>query len=103
MKLKKKLMQLFKEQKVELVMHGHIHENINYQRKGIQFLNSGGCFNNTKKGKLSFRVIEINKKGISTKIISLPAPRRDRKYVQQSTTDLGSGLRIEASRTNYSF
>jgi 3',5'-cyclic AMP phosphodiesterase CpdA len=105
MKLKKKkeLMQLFKEQKVELVMHGHIHENINYQGKGIQFLNSGGCFNNIKKGELSFRVIEINKKGISTKIISLPAPKREKKYVQQSTTDLGSGLRLEATKTNYSF
>jgi hypothetical protein len=84
-------------------MHGHIHENINYQRKGIQFLNSGGCFNNTKKGKLSFRVIEIKKKGISTEIISLPAPKREKKYVQPSTTDLVSGLRSEATKTNYSF
>jgi len=98
MKLKKKkeLLQLFKTQNVELVLHGHIHENNCYQRKGIQFLNSGGCFNNMKKGELFFRLIEINKKGIDTKLVTLPFPVKKRKYVRQYENDFTMDLRVEA-------
>jgi len=95
MKLKKKkeLLQLFKTQNVELVLHGHIHENNYYQRKGIQFLNSGGCFNNIKKEELFFRIIEINKKGIETKLVTLPFSGKNRKYVHKYTNDFIMDIR----------
>ena len=39
---KKRLFQSFKINKIDLVMHGHLHESIEYFRKGIRFLNAGG-------------------------------------------------------------
>ena len=52
---KKKLFQLFKMNKVDLVMHGHLHESIEYIRKGIRFLNAGGSITgNEEELKINF-------------------------------------------------
>jgi 3',5'-cyclic AMP phosphodiesterase CpdA len=39
---KKRLLQLFAAAGVDLVLHGHVHRNHEYVRKGIRFLNAGG-------------------------------------------------------------
>ena len=41
LKKKKRLFQLFRMYKVDLVLHGHIHENNEYIRKGVRFINAG--------------------------------------------------------------
>ncbi|MEW6506442.1 MAG: metallophosphoesterase [Bacteroidota bacterium] len=38
---KKRLIKLFRENNVELVLHGHSHEIIKYNRHGINFINAG--------------------------------------------------------------
>jgi predicted phosphodiesterase len=53
-----------------LVLHGHIHENTEYRKKGISFVNAGGSFNK-KKEELSFNMIEIAGEEINTKQIKI--------------------------------
>lgn len=56
---KKKLFNLFKENNVELVLHGHSHEMREYQRKGIKFLNAGGSVDNSNSDKSSIILIDV--------------------------------------------
>lgn len=39
---KKKILKLFKKHFVELLLHGHVHSNGEYESHGIRFLNGGG-------------------------------------------------------------
>jgi len=39
---KKKLLNLFARSGVDLVLHGHVHENLEYYRSGVRCLNGGG-------------------------------------------------------------
>lgn len=41
LKKKKRLLSLFQKHNVDIVLHGHIHYNEFYERKGIAFLNAG--------------------------------------------------------------
>lgn len=41
LKKKKRLLSLFNKHHIDLVLHGHIHYNEYYERKGIAFLNAG--------------------------------------------------------------
>lgn len=41
LKKKKRLLSLFNKHNVDIVLHGHIHYNEFYERKGISFLNAG--------------------------------------------------------------
>lgn len=41
LKKKKRLLSLFAKQNIDLVLHGHIHYNEFYERRGISFLNAG--------------------------------------------------------------
>ena len=48
---KKKLMKSFAEAGVDLVLHGHVHENKEYLRRGVRFVNGGGSvLEHTGKG-----------------------------------------------------
>lgn len=58
LKKKKRLLSLFQKHNVDLVVHGHIHYNEYYERKGISFLN-GGASTVGYTGK-SLRVNMIN-------------------------------------------
>lgn len=60
LRTKKKTMKLLKECGINLVLHGHSHEVIQYSRKGINFLNAGGSIENEKNNS-SFFVIEFTK------------------------------------------
>ena len=46
---KKKLIKLFLESNVKLVLHGHSHEMKEYFRDGIRFVNAGGSVDNNKE------------------------------------------------------
>ena len=70
---KKKIIKQFSELKAELVLHGHLHENREYTRKGIKFLNCGGAVLGDDKF-LKLNEITASEKNISNKIITLVKP-----------------------------
>lgn len=63
---KRKLLNLFADSKVELVLHGHSHDLKEYKRKGIHFVNAGGSIENSLLSGVN--VISITYSG--NKIIS---------------------------------
>ncbi len=65
---KKKLLNLFKENHVELVLHGHSHEIKEYYRKGIKFLNAGGTVENNLTNEAGYYLLDINQNGIDVKL-----------------------------------
>lgn len=59
---KKRLINLFETYKVNLVLHGHLHESGVYQRGKINFANAGGTIKSCKKNKIILNqlIIEDN-------------------------------------------
>ncbi|MFA5804970.1 MAG: metallophosphoesterase [Melioribacteraceae bacterium] len=55
---KKKLLKLFLESNVKLVLHGHSHEMKEYFREGIRSVNSGGSVDNNLKDEASLFLID---------------------------------------------
>jgi 3',5'-cyclic AMP phosphodiesterase CpdA len=55
---KKKLLELFKAAGVELVLHGHLHENREYERNGVRIVNGGGSVL-AAKGEARLNLITI--------------------------------------------
>ncbi|MBA4251711.1 MAG: hypothetical protein C0442_08320 [Chlorobiaceae bacterium] len=66
LKNKKKLLNLISKFNFDLVLHGHFHENKNYKRKEINFLNSGGTIKNGKADSLLYNLIDIESNQINT-------------------------------------
>jgi 3',5'-cyclic AMP phosphodiesterase CpdA len=64
---KKKLIKLFRKNKVDLVLHGHSHENKHYQRMGIDFFNSAGSIDNSSNSHVIKCILDINSKDIEIK------------------------------------
>ena len=60
---KKKLLKLFSEIGISLVLHGHSHEIKEYHRKGIMFLNAGGSIDNETADETGLFIIETNNLG----------------------------------------
>ncbi len=58
---KKKLINMFSENKVKLVLHGHSHEIREYYRKGIKFINAGGSLDNSFSEASSILIIDTDK------------------------------------------
>ena len=56
---KKKLLELFLESNVKLVLHGHSHEMKEYFREEIRFINSGGSVDNGHKDETSLFLIDV--------------------------------------------
>jgi Icc protein len=81
---KRRLFNLFKEYKVDLILHGHIHESKEYFRKQIRFFNAGATLKNNKS-LIKVNIIDISKNRIDLDIRSLEYPLRlkpetDRNY-----------------------
>jgi 3',5'-cyclic AMP phosphodiesterase CpdA len=68
---KKRLFQLFRECGVALVLHGHVHVNGEYGRKGTQFLNGGGSLLGAGN-RMAFNMITVGPGSIENRIIVLP-------------------------------
>lgn len=66
------LVRLLKKGGVELVLHGHLHESIEYTQDGVRFLNAGASI--TRKGSRDLKVnfVSISDEGIGTEIHTLP-------------------------------
>lgn len=84
---KRRLFKLFKESKVDIVLHGHIHDSIGYFRKNVRFLNAGATLRNNK-ALIKINLLNISKNGIDVDIHSLAYPSRlkpetDRSYKRE--------------------
>jgi 3',5'-cyclic AMP phosphodiesterase CpdA len=64
---KKKLIKLFDENKINLVLHGHSHEVAEYERKGIRFVNAGGSIENLIEENQGYYFINIDRKKTKVK------------------------------------
>lgn len=77
---KKSIIKLLSKCDIKMVLHGHIHETTEYNRKGIKFLNAGGSVLNSKPDEMKINVIHIsnNNSHIETQTIpfntSNPSP-----------------------------
>ncbi|MBU2492803.1 MAG: metallophosphoesterase [Bacteroidetes bacterium] len=69
---KKKLLKLFKENKVDLVLHGHSHELKEYERKGIKFVNAGASIDNTSSTEANVFFINILEDELTVQLKTLP-------------------------------
>ncbi len=65
---KKKLIKLFEQSKVKLVMHGHSHEMREYKRKEIIFLNAGASVDDHAGRRVSLFLIDVFPNIITTEL-----------------------------------
>ncbi len=65
---KNKLLKLFSNYKVDLVLHGHVHNNIEYKMNGIRFLNGGGSLEEKQQGRLFINFIDVDQENINIQI-----------------------------------
>jgi len=68
---KKRLFELFKECGVLLVLHGHVHVNGEYTRKGLQFINGGGSLLGAGNG-IAFNLISVGPGSIENRVVTIP-------------------------------
>jgi len=68
---KKRLLQLFKECGVALVLHGHVHVNGEYARKEIPFVSGGGSLLGGGS-RIAFNLISVRPGSIENRIITVP-------------------------------
>lgn len=68
---KKKLLNIFKQYGVELVLHGHYHESSKYRRKGIFFSNAGASLKGNVKDELNINMIDITDSTTEINIIPI--------------------------------
>jgi 3',5'-cyclic AMP phosphodiesterase CpdA len=69
---KSRLMKLFARNGVELVMHGHIHQSMEYVRDGIRFVNGGGSVLHDESPDLHINIIHVHPSGIRVQIHRIP-------------------------------
>jgi 3',5'-cyclic AMP phosphodiesterase CpdA len=63
---KKRLFRLFNMYNVDLVLHGHVHENVVYKRKSINFLNAGSSIKTSHNNHIKINVIDTDKRTLNT-------------------------------------
>ncbi len=65
---KKRLCRLLRKNKVDLVVHGHLHESTTYERYGLKFLNGAGAIEKNVPGELKLNLILVSPETIQMKI-----------------------------------
>jgi 3',5'-cyclic AMP phosphodiesterase CpdA len=75
MKLRKKkpLLRLFERSKVDLVLHGHHHDNCRYRRNSLSFMNAGGTLMGPDASTLNLNVVRIEDQQLHTEIHRIPS------------------------------
>jgi 3',5'-cyclic AMP phosphodiesterase CpdA len=68
---KMRLFELFRECNVSLVLHGHVHVNGEYERKGVRFINGGGSLFGSA-AEIAFNLITVRPGSIENRIITIP-------------------------------
>jgi 3',5'-cyclic AMP phosphodiesterase CpdA len=76
---KKELMLLFKKHRVDAVLHGHVHENSEYTRKGLRFINGGGSILGARPSILRLNVLHVSPTGVHLEQHEVPAVEEIRR------------------------
>ncbi len=71
---KKKLVRLFAEAGVAAVLHGHVHESVEYEWRGVRCLNGGGSVIE-KTDELSFWLLRVHQGTVETTLHRIPRHR----------------------------
>jgi len=69
---RKRLMTLLRKNNVGLILHGHVHESVEYSKRGIRFLNAGGSIDKNRPGELKINFISVKSGRIQTEIRTIP-------------------------------
>jgi len=67
---KKRLFELFRQCNVAVVLHGHVHMNEEYTRKGVRFINGGGSLLGPARGT-AFNLITIAPGSVENRIVMI--------------------------------
>jgi predicted phosphodiesterase len=68
---KKSLIKMFREQNVKMVLHGHLHESMDYLRDGIRFVNAGASVIGQNPRSLSAHLLFVNNNDVRLERIIL--------------------------------
>jgi 3',5'-cyclic AMP phosphodiesterase CpdA len=66
LKKKKRILNVFKQNSVNLVLHGHWHQNLEYNRYGIRFFNGGASIKGNMPDEMKLNVIKIEEDKVTT-------------------------------------
>jgi 3',5'-cyclic AMP phosphodiesterase CpdA len=69
---KSRLIKLFSQNNVEMVLHGHIHQSMEYYRDGVRFVNAGGSILHDNNPDLHISVIRVGPSGSAVEIHRIP-------------------------------
>ncbi len=81
---KKQLFQLFNSNNVGKVLHGHIHQHREYNRKDIDFLNAGGTMFTHPNGNHMFHLLDIHRNAIEHTNIKVPIPKQFKNILRNA-------------------
>ena len=76
MRRKKRLIDLFREHGVAIVLHGHVHANEDYERGGVRFLNGGGSLLGAQSPQSTFNIVRVTATDVDTRTILVPEESR---------------------------
>jgi len=72
---KKKILSRLNEMDIKMILHGHLHENSDYSKNGINVYNAGGSVLNCDADKLSLNSIHIKSAGrVEQSFIRIESP-----------------------------
>jgi 3',5'-cyclic AMP phosphodiesterase CpdA len=69
---KKDLMDLFRKHRVDAILHGHYHENMEYTRKGLHFINGGGSILGPRPSVLHLNVLHVSANEVRLEHLEFP-------------------------------
>jgi len=77
-----KILKLFMNTGIDLVLHGHLHINDQYMIKGIRFVNGGASVEGEIRDMVNLNVIDIdeNRMNIMSRLFSLPEQQTEEIY-----------------------
>jgi predicted phosphodiesterase len=70
---KKVLMDLFRKHGADQVLHGHYHENMEYSRKGLRFVNGAGSVLSSNPSLLHLNVLKVRDGAVEVQRHEIPS------------------------------
>ena len=65
---KSRLLKLFAQTNVDVVLHGHVHESLEYTREGVRFLNAGGSVLHDRSRDLHVNIVRVSEEGCHVEV-----------------------------------
>ncbi|MBN2093371.1 metallophosphoesterase [candidate division KSB1 bacterium] len=85
---RKRLCRLLRKNKVDLVVHGHLHESATYERSGLKFINGAGAIEKNRPGELKLNLILVSPETIKTKIKTIQYTKEKLNRLTNITEEL---------------